>query len=143
MGRSYPTVEHGYQAAKSTSEIWHDRVAAIDDPYVVKKMARRDLGPDGDLRHTFRSNWNELRLHAMKGLLLQKYNIERNPMMAQRLLATGDRHIEEGNHWHDNFWGHCICDRCAEKLGLGVRGHNHLGKLLMKIRTKLANQVGG
>lgn len=143
MGRSYPTVEHAYQAAKSVSEVWHNQVAAIDDPYVVKKMAKRDLGLGGHLRSTVRPNWQEMSLKVMSGLLLQKFSIERNPMMAQRLLATGDRHIEEGNYWHDNFWGHCDCNPCAEKLGLGVRGHNHLGKLLMKIRTKLGNQVGG
>ena len=48
------------------------------------------------------------------------------------LLLTGGAELIEGNHWHDNFWGICTCDKCWDK-----RQENQLGKLLMKIRNKL------
>ncbi len=41
--------------------------------------------------------------------------------------STGE--IVEYNHWHDNFWGDCLCDRCKH-----IDGENMLGKMLMAIR---------
>lgn len=39
------------------------------------------------------------------------------------LKATGEQQIIEGNTWGDTYWGTC-----------NDVGHNHLGKILMKIR---------
>lgn len=50
----------------------------------------------------------------------------RNPELRDKLVATGDAEIVEGNWWGDKFWGVCR----------GV-GENHLGKILMRIRTEL------
>ena len=44
----------------------------------------------------------------MADFLIQKFKI---PTMRQSLVDTGDIIIIEGNIWHDNFWGNCICDR--------------------------------
>lgn len=52
--------------------------------------------------------------------------------LKEKLLTTGDEWLEEGNTWHDNYWGICHCDRCQNKIG-----QNNLGKLLMKLRTEL------
>ena len=46
--------------------------------------------------------------------------------LSEKLLATGDAELIEGNHWNDTFWG--VCD--------GV-GKNWLGILLMEIREEL------
>ena len=43
-----------------------------------------------------------------------------------------DCHIEEGNWWKDKFWGVDIKTR---------QGENHLGKLIMKIRKSLQENV--
>ena len=50
----------------------------------------------------------------------------------EKLLETGDEGIVEWNNWHDNIWGDCICLKCED-----IVGTNHLGKLLMRIRTEL------
>lgn len=55
-----------------------------------------------------------------------------NENLEKKLLATGDTELIEGNYWHDNFWGQCYCSRCKY-----IIGHNHLGKLLVKIRNDL------
>jgi len=46
--------------------------------------------------------------------------------LKEKLLATGDEELVEGNDWNDRVWG---------KVD-GV-GENHLGRLLMKIRAEL------
>ena len=52
------------------------------------------------------------------------------PELAEMLEATGDTELEEGNHWHDNRWGRCTCERCSTTK----TGQNWLGKKLMQIR---------
>jgi hypothetical protein len=42
------------------------------------------------------------------------------------LLATKGHDLAEGNWWGDTFWGTCK-----------GTGHNHLGKILMDIRSEL------
>ena len=52
--------------------------------------------------------------------------------LREKLKATGDATLIEGNHWHDNRWGKCTCDKCQNK-----EGQNWLGKILMEIRETL------
>ena len=53
-----------------------------------------------------------------------------HPVLAARLLQTGEEELIEGNTWNDRFWGQCQ----------GV-GENHLGRLLMELRTALRKEV--
>lgn len=64
----------------------------------------------------------------MEEILRMKFT--QNTKLRKRLLATRNERLVEGNTWHDNFWGECYCPHCENKVGL-----NHLGKLLMEIRT--------
>lgn len=111
------TVEHLYQAAKAACPEDAARIMASDAPGDAKKIARKIKKVE---------NWDEIKLHIMFNLLLYKFSFEENK---QKLLATGDEELCEGNIWHDNFWGDCHCEHCINKPGA-----NHLGKLLMKIR---------
>ena len=45
------------------------------------------------------------------------------------LVATGDAIVIEGNTWRDTYWGVDL------KTG---EGENHLGKILMRVRSELA-----
>jgi predicted NAD-dependent protein-ADP-ribosyltransferase YbiA (DUF1768 family) len=69
----------------------------------------------------------------MEAALRKKFAI---PELREKLLATGDAWLEEGNHWHDNFWGVCHCIDCQDEMGW-----NHLGKLLMKIRADIRESL--
>ena len=51
-----------------------------------------------------------------------------NPDLAKRLLDTGDEILEEGNTWHDTYWGVDL------KTG---EGKNMLGSILMRVRNEL------
>ena len=55
-----------------------------------------------------------------------------NPVLADKLLATGDTLLIEGNTWGDKFWG------VDTRVG---QGENHLGKILMKVRAENGREV--
>ena len=77
---------------------------------------------------TLRPDWNEVKLDIMEQLVRQKFA---SIPFKGLLIGTGDANLEEGNYWHDNYWGVCHCSKC------GGNGQNHLGKILMKIREEL------
>jgi predicted NAD-dependent protein-ADP-ribosyltransferase YbiA (DUF1768 family) len=52
-----------------------------------------------------------------------------DPELAEKLLATGDEELVEGNTWNDRFWGVCRGE-----------GRNELGKILMRVRAELRVQ---
>lgn len=114
-GRRYSTSEHAYQAAKTldpreVSQIQNARTAGH-----AKKMGRAV---------TLRPGWDGMKLRVMEEIVRAKFL--QNPMLREWLEETGDAELIEGNTWGDRFWG---------KVD-GV-GENHLGKILMKVRTEL------
>lgn len=119
-GKFYPTVEHAFQAAKSLDHAERDWIAAAGTPGLAKRLGRRvNLRPD----------WEKIKSDVMEECLHSKFT---DPTLKQKLLATGDEELVEGNYWHDNCWGNCTCEQCANKPG-----ENRLGKLLMEIRKEL------
>ena len=46
-----------------------------------------------------------------------------HPDLMDKLVYTGNRPLEEGNHWNDQYWG-----------TVNGIGENKMGKILMKIR---------
>jgi len=119
-GEEYNSVEHAYVAAKTLSPVWRNEIKAIPTAGAVKKFGKfLDLRPD----------WSLVRLKIMEDLVRQKFA---HKEYGELLFATGEVPIIEGNNWHDNFWGSCVCDNCGDK------GKNNLGKILMKIRKELA-----
>lgn len=71
--------------------------------------------------------WDQKRLDVMREIC--EYKFFNHPELAQRLLETGDKYLEETNTWNDCFYG----------VSHGY-GENHLGKILMDIRTKLKKE---
>jgi len=69
----------------------------------------------------FRSNWKEVKYDIMSSVIFDKFY--RNIELRQKLLATGNKYIEESNHWHDVYWGVC-----------NGKGKSNLGKILMGVR---------
>lgn len=110
-GVTYASVEHAYQAAKTTNNddraLFHGISAGV-----AKKLSKKIK---------VRDDWDNIKIEVMINLNLQKY--QKHPDLAAKLIATGDQPLVEGNTWGDVFWG--VCN--------GV-GENHLGKILMEIR---------
>lgn len=127
-GIVYPTVEHGYQAAKTID--WNQRrlIAALPKPGDAKRAGRQ---------LKIRSNWDALKRSIMLDLLRSKFGA--NVALERLLLATGEQQLIEGNTWHDNYWGICSCATCSyirsrEEPQLG---ENWLGRLLMHVRLEI------
>ena len=73
-----------------------------------------------------RPDWENVKLSIMEEIVRAKFT--QNEDLKQRLLATGDEVLEEGNTWHDTFWGVDAKTRVGE---------NHLGRILIRVRQEL------
>lgn len=119
MGHTYPTVEHAFQAAKFAA--YPDIVKEIQEaesPGQSKKIARKhsSLVP---------KEWTLFtRELVMMYLLEQKFS--KGTAMGDKLVATGENTLIEGNTWGDTFWGVC-----------NGKGENTLGTMLMIIRARI------
>jgi len=81
-----------------------------------------------------RDDWFDTREQIMYEVNLAKY--QQNSKALRFLLDTEGIVLEEGNYWHDNFYGNCTCDRCKN-----IKGQNVLGKILMRIRNELQENI--
>jgi len=122
---NYPTVEHAYQAAKSTEFFFRKLIAALpaEKAGLAKKRGRT-------IR--LRRDWDSMKIDIMFELLCNKF---KQPNFKKALLQTGDAKIIEGNFWHDNIWGDCFCKKCEN-----VSGQNWLGRLLMEVRDQIVTR---
>jgi ribA/ribD-fused uncharacterized protein len=120
----FPTVEHMFQAAKTVNIEEYEEIAAADTPGRAKRLGRKV---------TLREDWEEVKDEMMYQALWLKFSI---PELREKLLATGDKELIEGNTWHDNTWGDCSCDHCKD-----IKGKNKLGKLLMQIREEIKSSM--
>lgn len=128
-GWKYPTVEHAFQAAKTTSIIQRHRIINAPTPGLAKRLGR-DV--------TLRSGWDEgpepwwygLKMKVMQHLIVQKFAA--GSQLAAKLVDTGDAVLIEGNYWGDIYWG-------AIKNGMGqyLIGQNRLGIILQAQRKML------
>jgi ribA/ribD-fused uncharacterized protein len=110
----FPTVEHAFQASKTMDREVRIQISELSSPEEAKRFGRTvELRPD----------WEDVKLVIMKELLLIKF--KQHHFMNQ-LFGTGKKNLVEGNNWNDRYWGVCKGE-----------GLNHLGMLLMQIRTEL------
>ncbi len=114
------STEAAFQAAK-TLDIEERKKIARMNPSESKKAGRKVA---------LRSDWALVKDKVMYDVCLAKFTI--NEPLKERLLATGDEELVEGNEWHDNYWGNCTCDNCKD-----IPGRNQLGKTLMKVRADI------
>lgn len=119
---SYPTVEHAYQAAKTTDITLRAQIAVCPRPGGAKRLGRH---------LPLRPHWGGMRLAVMLDLLRQKFAPGTD--LADKLVATKTATLIEGNTWGDRFWG----VDAVEQLG-----ENHLGLLLMRVRGELMREQG-
>ena len=119
----YDSVEHFFQSSKAAA--WDEAmwVNAAPTPGQAKGRGRKV---------SMRPDWEQIKIDIMRFALEQKFAI---PELKEKLLATGDSELIEGNWWDDNFWGDCYCPACQS-----IKGKNMLGKLLMELREKLKGQ---
>lgn len=113
-GMRYPSVEHAFQAAKNHDPEYRRSVAAVGSPVTAKRMGKKTA---------LRPDWEEVKEGIMYELLLSKFS---DPELHDKLIATGDTELIEGNNHWDRYWGVCRGE-----------GLNKLGKLLMRVREEV------
>lgn len=121
-GHTYPSVEHAYQAAKIPPTIlnYHDLCHGIRTAPTPGRAKR--LGRFAPLR----DDWDEIKRSIMVELINRKFHYSH---LAGCLIATAPATLVEGNTWNDRYWGVS-----------GGFGANHLGNILMEVRSKLMKQ---
>jgi len=120
QGTLYPSSENAYQAAKVHID---DRLALLHCSAADSKKVWKTLRK---IPYT-KEQWDDKKYEVMATILFSKFLINKD--LRRKLLDTGNKYLEESNHWHDNGWGFCVCEKCKNK-----EHKNMLGKLLMKIR---------
>lgn len=126
----FSSSEAAYQAQK-TDDREEQRKFTTMSPHEAKKAGKAlALSPRPD-------NWDSRRLEVMRRCIDDKFS-SANPALVDRLIATGDALLEEGNWWKDGFWGITYPSRQDCLDGTNRQGGaNWLGKLLMERRLKL------
>jgi len=117
--KAWPTVEHYVQAMKYPAD------PEFQEQIRQTKTAAqaRKLGTTKD--HPVRDDWPTEQLEVMKKALRAKF--EQNASLRNLLLSTGSKELIEISTT-DDFWGR----------GRKGTGENHLGKLLMELRSSLS-----
>jgi ribA/ribD-fused uncharacterized protein len=118
-GLLYPSSENAYQAAKITPSqrgVFLGCTAGESKKIWKRPILAKLYTPD---------RWEVVKYNIMAVILADKFY--RNPKLLMQLKETGDRYLEETNHWKDQFWG----------VDYELGGQNNLGKLLMKLRDYL------
>lgn len=110
-GRTWPTIEHYFQAGKATNRIEFEKIAGAPSP-----MAAKTLGRQANLR----SDWKSVKETVMLAALRAKFS--QHSSSRSMLLATGNRPLHE-DAYYDKYWG--------------GDGKDRLGKLLMQVRAEL------
>jgi len=119
-GLIYPSSEHAYMAAKTTDP---------DLRWMIKNCATAADAKKAGRELPLRAGWDSMKYEVMHEILWDKFN--RNPIIRQKLIDTGDQQLVEGNWWGDKIWGVCLKTN---------QGQNHLGKTLMAVRTLMQQQ---
>ena len=118
-GIPYPSVEHAFQASKTTNRRLRRVIANAALAADAKALGKRV---------PLRKGWSEMRVQVMYDLLCLKFS---QPEYRDLLLSTGQQELVEWNSWHDTFWG---VDRATGE------GENLLGHLLMRVRSELQQE---
>jgi ribA/ribD-fused uncharacterized protein len=114
-GIIYDSTEAAYQASKSLDPQIRLLFANMNANYAKNKGQKIEMRPD----------WAQVKDKIMGRLLFIKFLS--NHELAQKIVSTGSKYLEETNYWGDRYWG-------ADEKHVG---ENRLGKMLMYVRDFL------
>ena len=106
--------EAAFQSIK-TLDMQERKSFASLSPTAAKKAGRKV---------SLRKDWEDIKINVMYEICKAKFT--QNEELREKLLATGEEELVEGNNWNDRIWG--------KVNGIGA---NNLGKILMRIREEL------
>lgn len=132
MPGDFPSLENAYMASRVIDEqgVVFRYLRPADAKKILKADIKRKTKKMFMMFDKTVEEWYARRESVMRLLIADKFSHELNPDLAEKLIETGDRHLQESNYWGDAFWG------VDHKIG----GLNVLGQLLMERRSFLINQ---
>lgn len=113
-GITYQNNEAAFQSAKVLDKSIKEKFSMLG-PSSAKRKGRHV-----QLRH----DWERVKFDIMYEICKAKFS--QNEELRNRLIETGDEHLEEGNTWGDMIWG-----------TVNGKGQNNLGKILMRVTEEL------
>jgi len=117
--KTYPTVEHYFQAQKSKDLKDFQKILSAKSPGEAKSLGRKVK---------LRSDWDQIKDDIMFHGVYAKF--DQNEDIQYKLISTSTHILKEGNNWGDTYWGVDL------KTG---EGKNMLGKILMRCRELFIN----
>lgn len=120
-GKSWPTSEHAYQAAKFGDKDIRKEIQITKSPYDAKELAKT-------YKDKKRSDWNDAKLDIMESIV--RHKLSQHEYIKQKLIETGNEEIIEDSPT-DSFWG----------WGPEKDGENHLGKIWMRLREEIVKKT--
>ena len=93
-GIEWQTVEHMYQAYKTTNKIQFAAIVGAATPGKAKRLGRTAV---------LRDNWEDLKDSVMHQAVTAKFTQNRDLM--EKLIDTWPNKLVEGNTWGDRYWG--------------------------------------
>lgn len=119
-GLMFYSTEAAYQAMKCANS--EDRLlfTSLTASQAKNKSKEFEIG-----KLNKRTNWHDVNLQIMYNLNKQKFS---SGYLRELLLSTDEEELQEGNTWGDTFWGVDLASQIGE---------NHLGKILMRVRSEL------
>jgi ribA/ribD-fused uncharacterized protein len=122
---NFKSSEHYFACFKTLDSVWCQRIIDAPTPKEAKKLGKQC---------PLREDWSLVQVPVMAQGVWYKFS--QNPDIQKKLMLTDPMKLEEGNWWHDNFWGNC---RCNNKDGRHPQclepGKNALGQILMAFRN--------
>lgn len=116
-GYTWACTEVAYQAMKSDDPAVWEEFSHIKEGRIAKKRGQELV---------IRPDWAQVKIQIMSEVNWAKYHTHHD--LANKLIHTWPKVLVEGNLWHDRYWGVCL------RTGKGL---NHLGQVLMDIRTHM------
>ena len=129
-GRSYKSVEHGYQAEKAVYANDHIRLTAILNAKTPSDAKR--IGGEVIVG----VKWMHIKRNVMRKLLYAKYT--QHPELGNYLCSTKGKNLIEGSV--DNYWGAGVPLHSKDLMEGNWHGRNELGRLLMSVRDELLQE---
>ncbi|MFK7915062.1 MAG: NADAR family protein [Pseudomonadales bacterium] len=117
----WPSVEHYFQALRFEDLALREAIRCADHPDAARKLAHKQ-------RRRARKDWETVQVTYMTRGVYVKTRTHQD--VADALLASGERRIVESSQY-DYFWG----------CGRDTRGHNHFGRVLMAVRSRLREET--
>jgi ribA/ribD-fused uncharacterized protein len=116
-GRSWPTVEHYFQAQKFAGTDFEEAIRQAKSPTIAKRLGR-------SRKFRLRRDWERVKDAIMREAVLAKFT--QHAELQTILLSTEDavlvEHTRSDDYWGDGGDGH---------------GKNKLGRILMSVRDEL------